>query len=139
MAIACAMREAPEPQAAPKADLSQIESVTLAGSFNSWSASATPMEESEPGVWSATVDVGNATPVEFKFVGNENWDLSVGEADQGDARFPVSGVAEPGGQAGNIQAYLPAAGSYRFEFTLDGLAYGVSRVDEPAVTNEEGP
>ena len=133
LAIACGMRTAPEPTDTPVVDIASVESVVLAGSFNDWSLEETPMEETEPRVWTATVEVGGPTPVEFKFVGDADWNLSAGESDQPAERFPVSGTADVGGAAANIQAYLPAAGAYEFRLSLEGLSYSVSALpsDEP--------
>ncbi|MEN0109585.1 MAG: DoxX family membrane protein [Planctomycetota bacterium] len=125
----CATRTAPEPEDAPAVDLTQVESLAVAGSFNDWDLAALPMEETAPGVWTATIEVDAPTPVEFKFVANGSWDTSAGEADQPTARFPIEGVAEIGPNAGNLAAYLPAAGGYEFRIELPALAYSVTGVD----------
>lgn len=129
----CATRTAPPP-AVEVVDLTAIASVALAGDFNAWSPSATPMEPTDDGRWSAVVSVAAPGPVEFKFVGNGDWALAVGDADQPDERFPVSGVAEPGVGVANIAAYLPRAGDYRFVLATPSLAYSVTAapVDRPA-------
>lgn len=123
IAIACALRTAEPPVVTPPAS---IEAVALVGTFNAWSLEDDPMTESEPGVWEATLRVDAPAAIEFKFVGNGDWDQAAGEQDQTDARFPVSGVAEPGADAANIAAYLPAAGEYRFRLSLPERAYEVT-------------
>lgn len=129
LSILCAMRTAPEPTEAPVADLSGVESVVLAGSFNAWSLADTPMAEASPGVWEATVSVEAPTAVEFKFVGDTDWSLAAGDADQSAERFPVAGVAESGEGVGNMAAYLPAEGAYRFRFEPESMRYGVEAVN----------
>lgn len=132
LAAYCASIEPPPAIEEATADFSEVESVVLAGSFNDWSLGDTPMRQEAEGVWTATVEVEAATPVEFKFVGNASWDLAAGETDQPDERFPVEGVAETGPGAGNVEAYLPRAGEYRFSVTLPSLEYAVDAVDETA-------
>ncbi|MEO1496376.1 MAG: DoxX family membrane protein [Planctomycetota bacterium] len=129
LAIYCAGREAPKPAAEVAATLDEAAAVAVAGSFNDWSLTATPMTQvNGGGVWTATITTDAPGPIELKFVADENWDLSAGETDQTDARFPVSGTAEPGPQSANIEAYLPKAGDYRVSLSLPDLAYRV----EPA-------
>ncbi len=123
IAIACATRTAEPPVVTSPAE---IEAVALVGTFNAWSLEDHSMTESEPGVWEASLRADAPTAIEFKFVGNADWDQAVGEKDQPDARFPVSGVAEPGADAANIAAYLPAAGEYRFRLSLPERSYEVT-------------
>ena len=130
IAIACAQRTTPPPVETPPAE---IEAVALAGTFNAWSLEDNPMTESEPGVWETTLRIDAPTAIEFKFVGNADWNQSAGEKDQTDARFPVSGVAEPNASAANIAAYLPAAGEYRFRLTLPDRDYEVMAIDSDTV------
>ena len=128
LSIYCGMRRPPEPTQQAADTLATANTVSVAGSFNDWSLTATPMASYAQGEWAAMSSVDTPGPVELKFVADENWDLSAGETDQPDARFPVSGTAEPGAQSANIEAYLPKAGDYRVSLSLPDLAYRV----EPA-------
>lgn len=136
LSIYCGMRTADTTEQEAVADLSAVEAVTLAGSFNDWSIEDAPMTEAEPGVWTATVEVEAPSPVEFKFVGNESWELSAGEEDQSGERFPVSGVAEAGRNAANIEAYLPKAGVYEFRVALPSLEYSVSALEGDSAASD---
>ena len=52
------------------------ESVSVAGSFNGWNATATPMTKNAEGIWTVTVDGLEAGEYQYKFVVNgENWVL----------------------------------------------------------------
>ena len=75
-------------------------SVSVAGSFNEWSATATPMTKNAEGVWTATVENLEAGEYQYKFVvDGENWILDpmngnvVTEADgnQNSAFYILSG------------------------------------------------
>jgi len=50
---------------------SEITSVNLAGTFNGWSMTATPMTESRPGIWTVTLNLAEGT-YEYKFVINNS-------------------------------------------------------------------
>jgi pullulanase len=69
-------------------------SVFLAGSFNSWSTSATPLTKGEDGIWTVTLDL-EAGVHEYKFVVNGSWIAD-----------PVNGVV--GGYDGNSIVVVPA-------------------------------
>ena len=49
-------------------------SVYVAGSFNNWSTTATPMTKNSSGVWTATVNLGEGVH-EYKYIVNGNWVL----------------------------------------------------------------
>ena len=108
----------------------EIESVSLAGSFNSWDLSATHLTNDAEQRWSTTVEFDAPTPIEFKFAANDSWDMSGGEQDEPTQPFPASGVIEMTDSAGNISTYIPAAGSYRFELDLETKSYSVTPASE---------
>ncbi len=118
-----------DPDAAPETDAGEpggIGSMSVAGTFNQWDLAATPMERGDDGVWRAEVELP-AGPTGFKFAANETWDVNVGEADQGGERFPLAGTGEPG--AGNVAAYIPAAGLYRFTLDDASRSYTLDAVE----------
>lgn len=121
------MKTPNDPQ--PEASI-DIVSVSLAGSFNDWDLAATPLDNVKGERWSATVAFEAATPIEFKFAGNESWNLSGGEEDESTRPFPASGTLEMSNAAGNITTYIPTAGDYRFELNLEDMSYTVTRVAE---------
>ncbi|MEM1331629.1 MAG: DoxX family membrane protein [Planctomycetota bacterium] len=106
----------------------EITGITAPGSFNQWDLSATPLTMGEDGTWSTVLVLEEAGPVSFKLAGNASWELSVGDADQSGARFPIEGVGEPDG--GNIEAYIPEPGRYRLEFDLESRRYALSSEPE---------
>ena len=50
----------------------QASAVFLAGSFNNWSESATPMISNEEGIWSASLDLPPGR-YEYKFIIDGQW------------------------------------------------------------------
>lgn len=141
LAIYCNGRQPPAADTEAVATLETAELVAVAGSFNDWSVSATPMSRGEDGMWSTTISAEAPGAIEFKFVANEDWNLSAGEQDQSDARFPLDGSAEASTQAANIEAYLPKAGEYRVTLALPDLGYTVEPIAEesPQDNSDEGP
>jgi putative oxidoreductase len=121
-------REWNPPAPAPTETTSpEVESINLAGSFNEWDLTATPMTRGQGRSWSVEYRFEIGGPIEFKFAANESWDLNVGEADQDSAGFPVAGTGELG--AGNIRAYIPAPGTYRFTINEGTLGYQLEPTD----------
>ncbi|GEM_PF-112619 len=120
--------EPPAEEPAPGPDLSSIETIGIAGPFNEWSASASPMSVNGT-VWSIDLRLPEGA-TQFKFTANNTWDVNLGDADQPDARFPLTGTGEIG--AGNIEAYIPAAGTYRVTLDTEGFAYTLEAVGESA-------
>ncbi|TWT46747.1 DoxX family membrane protein [Botrimarina hoheduenensis] len=133
LALACGARVGePQQQAST---IEEASTIALAGSFNDWSLSATPMDR-EGDTWTATIVTTEPGPIEFKFVAEENWQLAAGENDQSDARFPLTGTADPGAQAANVSAYLPTAGPYRVTLSTPDLSYRLEQVSETQPPND---
>lgn len=110
-----------------------INSINIPGSFNNWDPVAVMMATSDSVNYSYELTFERSGLVQFKFTANRNWDLNLGEEDQGSTGFPVSGIAEldQGGNTENIKAYIPAPGEYlitlnreTFEYSLDSLSTG---------------
>ena len=113
-----------------------VESMQLAGTFNNWQLSATPMDSSD-GKWQVDVDIADPGPIEFKFTANGSWDLQCGadSAAEQVGGFPLSGtgVLNTQGEPANIVAYIPRPGSYQFVVDSESLEY---RLDvAPAATS----
>lgn len=94
--------------------------VSLAGSFNDWDLSATPLDNTRGNFWRAVMSVDKAGPIEFKFAANQSREMSSGERDQSTKGFPVSGDLEIGVEADNLRAYLLSPGRYILELDLNG-------------------
>ncbi|MEM9372772.1 MAG: DoxX family membrane protein [Planctomycetota bacterium] len=112
----------------PVEEASSNETIGIAGPFNEWSPSANPMtKEVAPDgtVWSIDLELPEG-PLQFKFTTNNTWDVNLGDADQPDARFPLTGTGEIG--AGDIEAYIPAAGTYRVTLDTEGFVYSLEAV-----------
>ena len=107
-----------------------IKSVSVAGSFNSWDPTATPLTDLGDAIWMAELEFSESQPIEFKFVANGDWAINVGDDDQTSERFPVEGTGERNG--GNIAAFIPSPGVYRVELNLDTMAYRFEAVEAAA-------
>jgi hypothetical protein len=110
-----------EPRVVVEAPSGEIQSVSLVGSFNDWDLMETPMTPGEDRIWSATIRLPEAGPIEFKFAANQSWDFSLGEVEQESAGFPIAGVGKP--DAANIRAYIPKPGAYYFSVDQETYAY----------------
>ena len=68
----------------PNAELPEgleVESLSVAGTFNNWDPEATPMKQKKNGVYSAEVEVKPGEACEFRYVANgEHW-FNAWEAD----------------------------------------------------------
>ena len=108
--------------------LDDIETVSLAGTFNNWTLDATPMTRDDEGIWRATVEIEQAGPIEFKFAANNNWALNAGATEDAKSGFPLEATAQTNldGEPANIAAYIPNAGSYDFSFDVDAMSYSLS-------------
>ena len=123
-------------------------SVSVAGSFNGWSATATPMTKNDEGVWTATVDGLEAGEYQYKFVVNgDTWMLDpmngnvVTEADgnQNSAFYILSSEKEEDDNTVTINIhYTRADGNYDgWNLWVWGSALDGRRVDFKT-TDENG-
>jgi uncharacterized membrane protein YphA (DoxX/SURF4 family) len=104
----------------------------LAGSFNNWNPTLDTLRQATDGRLYIDKSFDQAMPIAFKFTVNGSWDINLGEANQSADRFPLAGIAERNSEAiANIEAYIPAPGSYRFRFDPGTFAY---RLDSLATT-----
>ena len=120
----------PEPEQASSDELN-VNSVSLAGTFNGWSLETTPMErvETEDGAtaWRANVELPASGPVAFKFAVNGSWDIAVGTESPVIELSADAPAAGPGSTAGdNIVVVIPEAGTYVFEIDPESLAFTVA-------------
>jgi len=122
----------------PVSDTNTIESISVAGSFNDWDPTATPMQSGAGSSWSVIADVPRAGLIEFKFAANGGWDINAGLTEPGGLSFPLTGTAtlDGGGDTINIQAYIPAPGPVVFTFDTDTFNFTVGPpAIEPASDN----
>ena len=105
----------------------QIISINIPGSFNNWDPSANSMEKVNEETYVLLMDFDKEGNIEFKITANGSWDINLGEEDQSQMGFPVSGVAEldDGGNTQNIKAYIPVSGNYRFLFNKETFEYSL--------------
>ncbi len=128
---------APQPPTQANVSLEDIETVSLAGTFNNWTLDATPMTRDDAGIWRAKVAIDKPGPIEFKFAANENWALNAGAAAEAKSGFPLqaAGQISLNGEPANIEAYIPKAGTYEFTFNLDGFGYTLDAVESSATSD----
>ena len=99
---------------------SSYSSMTVAGNFQGWTASANNMRLVADYTWEYTAYVNEATP-EFKFAANGNWTTNWGDSDQSDYVLPIGGTAESPGS--NIIISNSLNGLYTFTFHETTLVY----------------
>ena len=105
----------------------EVETLTMAGSFNDWSLDATPMVAEDGDVWRATFDIASPGIVEFKFVVNGSWDVNLGERDTEATTLPVEGIGEP--NADNMRFAAPTPGRYTVTLNATSLVYRVTAAE----------
>lgn len=127
-----------EPQVQTADTWDNVESLSLAGTFNNWTLDATPMIPGEDGVWDATVDIEKSGPIEFKFAANQNWNLNAGASSEAKSGFPLkdTGLTNLAGEPANIVAYIPKAGAYRFTFDLENFKYTLDEAADSSAEDE---
>ncbi len=108
-------------------DGNAITSVSLAGTFNEWDLTATPMS-GDGDSWTATIELAEPGPVQFKFAANGSWDLNLGRSDDGVLRVPSEAKGSVGGA--NITMIVPGAGRYGVTLDVGTYMYSVTRVDD---------
>jgi putative oxidoreductase len=113
-----------QPVATKEENLS-IASVHVTGSFSQWDPAANPMQKTSAQTYETTLNFAQPGPIEFKFTANQSWDNSLGAVAGQKGGFPIKGKALPGANAANIKGYIPAAGSYVFQISLDSLSFSV--------------
>ena len=111
-------------------DMPNIQSVNIAGTFNNWDPASNEMVDLGAGIYQIDVNIEKEGPIQFKFTANKSWDLNVGEEDQDNKGFPLSGTGEldEGGNTQNIQGFIPVAGTYRFTFNMVDYSYQVDTI-----------
>ena len=118
---------APQVKTVANLSLEDVDTISLAGSFNDWTLEETPMRLGEDGIWIATVEIKTPGPIEFKFAANDDWALNVGATGNAKSSFPLTGKAKTNldGEPDNIKAYIPNAGNYEFTINLQDLTYSL--------------
>ena len=109
----------------------RINFISVAGTFNEWDPTANLMEQ-KGSLYQIDLGFEKAQLIEFKFTANKSWDYNLGEEDQPNKRFPVSGIAEVdgGNTTSNIKAYIPSAGTYRIIFNSENSEYKVELLNQ---------
>ena len=120
------------------ANVTDIESISIAGSFNNWELTATPMRQDDYGMWRAVVLFSQSGPIEFKFAANQDWSLHVGASAGNKRGFPLKakGVVGINSEPHCIEAYIPAAGEYAFTLSSDSFVYTLQEAESDAPSED---
>jgi alpha-glucosidase len=103
---------------------SSYTNLAAAGTFNYWNEGARNLSLVNDHQWAGVIELGVASNVEFKFVGNDAWSAANwGETNQADLEPPLAQTAEMLGT--DIRLTNVTAGLYTFTFNETSLAYGV--------------
>ena len=119
-------------------DIGDINTISVAGSFNDWDLSAQPMEDTGQGIWRTVVNFEESQPIEFKFAANEAWKLNCGALPDAKSGFPLkaTGMIAVNANPANIKAYIPNPGQYEFIFNANDFSYSLD-LAQPAEGPEE--
>ncbi len=116
--------------------LSVNTSMTVAGTFNNWAASANNMQLVEHYKWQWNAVFFDQTNAAFKFAANGSWAVNWGDANQDDWDVSIQGYAD-GGTSPNIVISNRLHGHYRFTFNeslsagAPPLLYYVEKTPDP--------
>ncbi len=102
-----------------------IDSLTLAGSFNGWNAQLSNMKLTTNYVWTLIQPLEFQSDSRFRFVADGTWSKSWGEVNQEDYIVEMNGVAEADAFSDIFVDGL-MHGLYRFTFNETNRAYSVS-------------
>jgi putative oxidoreductase len=102
-----------------------VNSLSIAGTFNEWDTSATPLTPNDDNsVWSTELTLP-AGVTELKFVANESWDMNMGDADQTASAVPFDGAGDL--DADNIRAFITEPGIYRVSLNTSDFTYSIEQ------------
>ncbi|MBU0677508.1 MAG: hypothetical protein KJ626_05270 [Verrucomicrobia bacterium] len=108
------------------ARLTNMSSMSVAGTFNGWDAAAVNMRLINDYTWRYTGAFTHESNVTFKFAANGSWTTNWGDNNQSDFTIPLTNNA--GEQTGgDISITDPLHGLYNFTFNEQTLAYSVDR------------
>ena len=112
-----------------------IQSMSVAGSFNGWSAGSENMTLTGYTEWEYIHNFSSPTTgVEFKFAANGGWDLNWGDSSQGDTALPITyEQADQGG--GNIVISGTVTGNVVFRFNSSSGRYTISNTTGSVTAN----
>lgn len=112
-----------------------IHSMSVAGSFNGWSAGSENMTLTGYTEWEYIHNFSSPTTgVEFKFAANGGWDLNWGDSSQGDTTLPITyEQADQGG--GNIVISGTVTGNVVFRFNSSSGRYTISNTTGSVTAN----
>ncbi len=112
--------------------LEGVDTISIAGSFNDWDLTATPLTD-EAGIWSASIELPEGI-TELKFVANSTWDMNMGDADQTASVAPFTGIGDL--DADNIRAYTQRPGTYRVALNSSDFSYTIEADASPALETD---
>jgi len=102
-----------------------IQSVNIPGTFNDWNPAANEMDKIDSTTYRLDMAFERAGAIAFKFTTNKSWDTNLGAVEQSSKGFPITGTAvlDKGNNTQNIEAYIPAKGTYRFTINAQTYTY----------------
>ena len=105
--------------------MSAYNSMTVAGSFNSWNPAANNMVLVDHYTWQYDVVLFSA--IQFKFAANGAWASgNWGDLNPSGTTLPLNGIAEA--SAANIVVSTPLSGAYRIIFNEQTRAYSMNMI-----------
>jgi alpha-glucosidase len=112
---------------------SPYAAMTVAGTLNNWNAALTNMLLVASSLWQYDTTFPAGTNVQFKFAANGTWTSNWGDSSQAQTNPPLAGAGQSYGS--NITANITTAGTYRFTFNDQTLAYSLAPLQASPYAN----
>ncbi len=113
--------------------LTRYQTMQLLGDFNGWAIEDlehTRMTLVADWTWTKTVHLGSGS-IMFKFVPNQTWDLAYGTPDDDNGALEGYALPNQSGTGNHIDAFIPEAGYWTFEFHEDNGHYRIYPAEGP--------
>ncbi len=113
--------------------LTRFQTMQLLGDFNGWAIDDlehTKMTLVADWTWVKTVHLASQS-IMFKFVPNQTWDLAYGTPDDDHGALEGYALPNQSGTGNHIDAFIPEAGYWTFEFHEDNGYYRIYRAEGP--------
>lgn len=126
----------PTPGAEDVGLVGDFSEMTVAGTFNSWNASAANMTLVDNYIWEWETTFASETSVQFKFTADGTWDVNWGDDDPTATALPLSGTGESFGA--NITVIDTLDGTCIFSFNERTLVYSLVLSDAVIDSDSDG-
>ncbi len=113
--------------------LTRYQTMQLVGDFNGWALEDlehTRMDLVADWTWTRTIQLGPGS-IMFKFVPNQTWDLAYGTPEDDHGALEGYALPNQSGVGNHIDAFIPEAGYWTFEFHEDNGYYRIYRAEGP--------